>query len=161
MLVAGLLLIAVLLAGCAQAASPQNQTSSGALGAPAAVPVPSNGTQLAMSDNKTGYEKTQATIVNAIADGTYTEPVSYVSPGGVDELTISLAVKDDVITSVAITPIKADNKSMMYLANYNRNIQPLVVGKKISELNLPKNVAGSSLTNGAFKQYVADLMQKY
>jgi len=159
MLVAGLLLIAVLLAGCAQASAPQEPAQSGALGAPASPSAPAP--ELVMSDNKTGYDKTQAVIVNAIADGTYMEPVSYVSPGGIDELVISLAVKDDIITSVALEAITANNISSNYVANYNKNIQPLVIGKKINELNLPANVAGSSLTNAAFKQYVEGLIEKY
>ncbi|VVC01861.1 Uncharacterised protein [uncultured archaeon] len=162
MLVAGLLLIGVLLSGCAQASSPSAANSSNSLGAPApSASAPATAPDLAISDNKTGYDKTQATISQVIADGNYTEPVTYMSPGGKDELMMSVVVKGDVITSVSITPTKADNKSMMYMSNYNKNIQPLVVGKKINELNLPKNVAGSSLTNGAFKQYVADLIAKY
>lgn len=110
-----------------------------------------------VAENRTGYEQTQQSIQMAIADGNYTKNLTYSSPGGNDVVEISVSVLNNSITSVSLKPTQAVPISENYIKNYNQSIQPLVVGKKIDQIDLPRNVAGSSLTNAAFKQYLLEL----
>lgn len=109
------------------------------------------------ADSKNGYEKTKQAIQTALSDGTYSNAITYASPGGQDSTNITVTISNGVISDVTLSPIKAGEVSTNYINNYDRNIKPLVIGKKISEIKLPANVAGSSLTNEAFKSYLQKL----
>ena len=112
--------------------------------------------------NKTGYEQTQDTITLAIADGTYTQEVSYEYHSGTESMEVSLSVENDIITSASIVPKGTPHQYSLKLMNdVNSALPNLVVGKKIDELDLPKNISGASLTTGAFKQYVNRLIEEY
>ncbi len=118
-----------------------------------------------VAENKTGYDITQQTIALAVADGTYTKDVTYTyHPGtpmqGNEVVTISVTVKDDVVTAASVKANNPVRMSVRYIEGLNAALPDLVVGKKITELNLPNQIAGSSLTTAAFKQYVNGLVQK-
>jgi len=117
-------------------------------------------TGLLAANNKTGYEQTQATITQAIADGAYAKNLSYEIYGNSDTVEIRLGIKNDVIESASLEIISAGDKSKKYIGNFASALPDLVVGKKITELNLPVQVSGSSITTRAFKQYVEELIQK-
>ncbi len=193
-LLVSLLVLFVILAGCAQNStntSPQtpgasvqaqggtpipidsatpsvspsvNSTSgspSNAAPVSAAAPVLSN-SSFAASDNKTGYDKTKATIAAIVPDGTYENNISYTNPSGTDIADIKISVQGDVITAASVTLNGNPNRISTKLAgNFNDALPALVVGKKINELNIPRNVAGSSLTTAAFKGYVDQLVQNH
>lgn len=111
------------------------------------------------ADPKTSYDKNQSAIAAAVADGNYAANVTYQYHSGNETVEIKLAVKDDVITAASVTAQgQPTNVTLKIVGKYNDALPGLVVGKKITELDLPKNVAGSSLTNAAFKQYVAGLV---
>jgi len=147
-----LVLISMLIAGCASQDSntPTKTDASGTVSA--------TGTDI-LANNKTGHEQTQATIAQAIADGTYAGNVSYFR-GGNDTVEFSLSVKNDVVTDVAVKTIMADEISANYISNFASALPDLVVGKKITELNLPYQVSGASATTEAFQNYVDGLIQK-
>lgn len=163
-----LALVAALLAGCTANPGQSQSLPAPGLAAPGQAPpssmTPAPGAVVpgtpALNDTKTSYDKTQQVINHLIADGVYANPVDYRSPGGQNQMTVSVTVANDVVTAVSLTPVTADPKSTMYMNNFNRNVQPLVVGKKINEIKLPHNVAGSSLTSGAFQQYIDSLLAK-
>ncbi len=106
------------------------------------------------ADSKNSTEKVQESVSQAVADGTYADTTSYMSPGGRDLVDFSVSVKGDVVTAVSVTPKDVDETSSEYIAGFSSEISNVVVGKKINELNLPLNVAGASLTTAAFKAYV-------
>ncbi|MES2023523.1 MAG: hypothetical protein V4439_02465 [Patescibacteria group bacterium] len=117
----------------------------------AVVPVADNSTatQLPPADNvkrtSSGYK-----------DGTYSATGSYMSPGGYDQLGVSLTLKDGIITDVSVTNMAGDEKSKkiqdMFIANYKQ----YVVGRNISDLNLTK-VSGSSLTPQGFNDAIEQI----
>lgn len=112
------------------------------------------------TENKTSYDKNQTTIANVLADGTYSQYVSYNYHSGTETVDITLTVKNDVVTSASVTDDNPSNMMSARIINsFNAALPDLVVGKKINELNIPHNVAGSSLTTGAFKSYVDSLLQ--
>ena len=143
------LLVSLLLFGCVN--SQPNAPSSGGQ------TTVNKSNQTMVTENRTGFDQTQQAIKMAIADGNYEQNVTYSSPAGDDIVDISISVLNNTITSVSLKPTHAAPISENFIKNYNQSIQSLVVGKKIDQINLPHNVAGSSLTNAAFKQYLSQL----
>ena len=111
-----------------------------------------------ISDNKTAYDKNQTVIAQLIADGTYVNDISYRYPRGTNTVTVDITVKNDTITAASVAGNNVDMMSARYISNFNSALPDLVVGKKINELSIPRNVAGSSLTTAAFAQYVNGLI---
>jgi len=111
-----------------------------------------------ISDNKTAYDKNQTVIAQLIADGTYVNDISYRYPRGTNTVTVDITVKNDTITAASVAGNNVDMMSARYISNFNSALPDLVVGKKINELSIPRNVAGSSLTSAAFAQYVNGLV---
>jgi uncharacterized protein with FMN-binding domain len=114
---------------------------------------------MTIGDNKTGFDKTQETIELAVADGTYAADATYAQPKGNATAKISITVKDDIITAASAEGVNADPWSTKIIGDFNAALPDLVVGKKITELDIPINVAGSSLTTAAFKSYVGELVE--
>jgi uncharacterized protein with FMN-binding domain len=85
-------------------------------------------------------------------DGTYTASGTYQSPGGQDQVDVSLTIKNDIVTDANVTA-SGDNTSKFYQGMFLANYKPLVVGKDISTLKLSK-VSGSSLTSAGFNAAV-------
>jgi len=166
-LVAGIFclgIVLMLLFGCVGSGTASQAPGNGAPSQVApAPPAPSTASKVDVStDTKSGYDKTQQTIALAVADGTYSKIVTYQYHSGSDDVNVSISVKDDIVTAASVSPAaQLDNVSMKIIGNYNAALPKLVVGKKITELNLPKNVAGSSLTNAAFKHYVDEVIATY
>ncbi len=118
-----------------------------------------NKTNLSMGDNKTGFDKTQEAIALAVADGTYVSSETYSYHSGNETVEIKITVENDTITAASVEPSsEAHDVSKKIIGNFNAALPELVVGKKIDKLDIPKNVAGSSLTTAAFKQYVDELV---
>ena len=149
----------LLLFGCTQQ-SPGQQSAPGSGNVQ---PAQNNGSlQLSpsgiLAENKTGYDKTQSAIASAVADGNYDANVSYAYHSGTETVEIKLSVKDGVITAASVTGINPAMMSARIISNFNGALPGLVVGKRIDQLDIPRNVAGSSLTTAAFKQYVDGLV---
>ena len=185
-LIVVLLVFVLLFYGCAGASSqnppatgqnqntqsnPQNQSNLQNQVAPPAknnappAPPSDNGTVQKkpgiVADNKTGYEKTQQTITQVIADGTYVKEIQYPYHSGNTTVDVKVTVKNDTVTSVSVAGVNADKISMKIIGNFAAALPDLVVGKKISDIKLPRNVAGSSLTSAVFQQYVNSLVQNH
>ena len=78
-------------------------------------------------------------------DGSYTATGSYMSPGGQDQIGVTLTLANDIITDVSINPQAGDRTSSRYMARFASGYKQYVVGKNIADVNLT-NVSGSSLT---------------
>lgn len=85
----------------------------------------------------------------AYRNGTYTATGNYVSPGGQEDITVTLTISNDTITSASATTHAAAPISRQYQGEFVSNFKPLVIGKNIADLKLGK-VAGSSLTGKGF-----------
>lgn len=82
-------------------------------------------------------------------DGAYTAVGTYDSPAGVESISITLAIKDDVITSASAVNQAGDETSSRYQDIFISNFQSLVVGQKVDSIRLTK-VSRSSLTPAGF-----------
>jgi len=92
-------------------------------------------------------------------DGTYSATGSYMSPGGRDELFVTLAIKNNIVTTVTATAKPGDETSAYYEDIFVKNFKPFVVGKDIATLKLDK-VSGSSLTPKGFNDAVSQIKKQ-
>lgn len=150
-LIVSLMLISMIMIGCTSQSQPPPNKSSDATTV--------NKTDI-VADNKTAYDKTQQAIAQAVADGTYSDNVTYAYHSGNETVEIKVTVKGDVVTAASVSGINPVPISAKIISNFNNALPDLVVGKKITELAIPRNVAGSSLTTAAFRQYVNGLVAK-
>ena len=94
-------------------------------------------------------KKGNVIAVSVYRNGTYTATGSYMSPGGEDQLGVTLTLKDDVITDVSVTLGANDHRSLSFQNIFAENYKQYVVGKNITGLYL-NAVSGSSLTPRGF-----------
>lgn len=85
----------------------------------------------------------------AYKNGTYTAIGSYMSPGGYDQIGVTLTIKNDLVTNSSVNLMPGDNTSARYQQTFADNYQQYVVGQNISGLNLGK-ISRSSLTPQGF-----------
>jgi len=153
-----LVLLSVFLAGCLT----QDSGASGSQVMPAQAGTEKN-VDISAAGNKSSYEKMQEEIQMAVADGTYVKNVTYEYHSGPEIVEITLSVEGDIITGASVVSTGGDQNpySLQLISGVNAALPELVVGKKIDELDIPKNVAGSSLTTAAFKGYVQEVIDAY
>ena len=89
-------------------------------------------------------------------DGTYSATGSYMSPGGYQQLGVTITLKNDIITSASVTNMASDGRSQRYQNMFISGYQQYVVGKNIADVHLTK-VSGSSLTPSGFNDALAQI----
>lgn len=101
----------------------------------------------------------QPVVASAYKDGTYSSVGDYVSPGGAEQVGVSLTLKDGVVvdstfTVMATRPISKNMQNVV-----SENYKQYVIGKPIDEVVLNK-VSSSSLTPLGFNDAVAKIKQQ-
>lgn len=165
-LLVALSLAGMLLTGCVSQPNANPSASPSVSTAPSVIPSVPAATATPVinvtTENKTSQEKINQSIAAAVADGTYNTQSTYAYHSGTETVAISLSVANDVVTNASVTPSdQANPMSRRIIDNFNAALPDLVVGKKIDQLNIPHNVAGSSLTTAAFKAYVDQLVANH
>ncbi|HTK33096.1 MAG TPA: hypothetical protein VL335_00920 [Candidatus Paceibacterota bacterium] len=89
-------------------------------------------------------------------DGTYTANGTYMSPGGQDEIKVTLTLKSDIVTDATVVTVIADHTSQRYQDKFISGYKQYVVGQNISSLNVTV-VSGSSLTSTGFNNALAKI----
>ena len=92
-------------------------------------------------------------------NGTYEAMGNYTSPGGDEQIDITLTLAFDTITDASAAPQATGGISLKMQQSFTDNFKPLVVGKKLDEVSLTK-VARSSLTPTGFNDAVAQIKLK-
>lgn len=92
----------------------------------------------------------------AYKNGTYSAVGTYMSPGGQDQINVTLVLKNDIITNATVTSKYADNTSLRYQDKFISGYQAYVVGQDISTVHLTR-VSGSSLTPAGFNDALAKI----
>jgi uncharacterized protein with FMN-binding domain len=113
------------LAGCAGADSASGDANSGSAGA-----------------SSSSYK-----------DGTYTAEGQYVTPESIENISVTVTLKDNAITDVRINGTPQERESAQYQARFVGGISSVVVGKDIDQIDVSR-VAGSSLTSGGFNRAI-------
>lgn len=107
---------------------------------------------------KEGPKPTQEAL-DLVKDGRESMKVSYLSPAGEESFDISILVDSNrVIKDSSIVPHAKEGPSLKLQTAFAEAHKSLVVGKKVSELNL-KAVGGASLTTAAYLQGLKMLEQ--
>lgn len=88
-------------------------------------------------------------------DGVYSVTGNYTSPGGQEEIGVTLTLADGVVTDSQVEVRATRPISKMKQTDFSEHYKTEVVGKSLSELQLSK-VSGSSLTPKGFN----DALQK-
>lgn len=83
-------------------------------------------------------------------DGSYTVTEAYKVPdGSSDSITVTIALKDDTVTSLSVTGAGLKRESQQYQSRFIGSIDSQVIGKDIDTISLSR-VGGASLTTKAF-----------
>ena len=98
----------------------------------------------------------ETTISSKYKDGIYSAVGNYTSPGGSEQIAITLTLKDDVIVDASAVSKAFRPNSKIFQGQFVDNFKPLVIGKKIDDVHLTK-VSGSSLTGIGFNDAVAQI----
>ena len=89
-------------------------------------------------------------------DGTYMANGSYISPGGGEKVSITLVLKDSLVTSASFSSTPSGGTAQRMQAKFAAGFKDLVVGKNIDEISLTV-VNGSSLTPVGFMDALAKI----
>lgn len=100
--------------------------------------------------------ETQADANATYKDGEYEATGDYTSPGGSQEITVSVTVKDGVITDTSAQEGATDSESREHQEEFIDSYKTQVVGKKLSEISLSR-VSGSSLTSQGFNDAIQQI----
>jgi len=92
-------------------------------------------------------------------NGTYSATGSYMSPGGQDQIAVTLTLVNDIVTDVSVTPYPGDHTSQRYMDRFVSGYKQYVVGQNIASINLTR-VSGSSLTPTGFNNALAQIKSK-
>jgi len=92
----------------------------------------------------------QSTDTSTYKDGTYTATGSYISPGGVESLDLTVTIKDGVITDTSLINHPTEQEAAQHQQLFADHYKALIVGKKINDVASLSRVAGSSLTSNGF-----------
>ncbi|MBI4232124.1 hypothetical protein HY605_02735 [Candidatus Peregrinibacteria bacterium] len=82
----------------------------------------------------------------AYEDGSYTEVGNYESPAGTESVTVTVALKADVVESVNVVSNAVNETSKKMQGLFIDGVGSLVVGKKLDEIGGLAQVNGSSLS---------------
>ncbi|MFT4125988.1 MAG: FMN-binding protein [Gordonia sp. (in: high G+C Gram-positive bacteria)] len=86
-------------------------------------------------------------------DGNYTATGHYTSPGGPQQIGVTVTLANSQITKVSLDRSHTTGTSAEFQAKFASGIDAEVVGKNIDELDVSK-VSGSSLTSGGFNDAI-------
>jgi hypothetical protein len=89
-------------------------------------------------------------------DGTYSTNVTYRTPGGNENLVVTLTLKNDVITDANVIYSGIAPTSQKYQQQFESGYKTLVIGQDIEGLSLSR-VSGSSLTPKAFNNALTQI----
>lgn len=111
------------------------------------------------SDSSNTTSSTSAASNTSYKNGTYSATGSYTSPGGNEEIDVAVTISNGVVTNSAVTPHAASGESSEYQSDFVAGYRQLVVGKKLTDIQLGK-VSGSSLTSRGFNQALDEIRNK-
>lgn len=108
------------------------------------------------TSNETSDDNTSSEVASAYKDGTYTAVGDYVSPGGPEQVEVTLTIKDGVVTDSVFKHLAERPISLQMQENFAAGYKEYVIGKKLDEVEVGK-VSGSSLTPKGFNDAVAKI----
>lgn len=101
----------------------------------------------------TNSTPTMTSKTSQYKNGKYMVVGDYVSPGGPEQIDVSLTLENGIVKEVMVTPKATLPGSLNFQQKFAEGISGVVVGKSLGELNVDK-VSGSSLTPKGFNDAV-------
>ena len=89
-------------------------------------------------------------------NGTFTAQGSYFTPGGSENISVSLTINHDVVTASTVTPEATRGISAHFQDVFAQGYKQFVVGKNLSSLSVGK-ISGASLTPNGFNAAVEQI----
>ena len=111
--------------------------------------------QSKVSQNSIHRNESMANMMNfsEYKNGVYSTSGNYISPGGIEEIGVTLTLQNGVIIDSNVE-VRAERDISVTMQNaFAANYKEQVVGKNIDEVNLTK-VSGSSLTPNGFNDAI-------
>lgn len=93
-------------------------------------------------------------MVSLYKDGAYTVVGNYESPAGPESINVTVTLAGDTVTEVEYAGTAENMRSKKEQANFGEGYKPMVVGKKIDDIQLVA-VSGASLTTKGFMDALA------
>ena len=119
-----------------------------------------SGNPLQTGTNKTGNSSLSDLATVKVPNGVHEAQKQYAFHAGVNTVDISVGTQNDVIENISVNAVgNVDPMSARIIENFASALPDLVVGKKIEDVNLPRNVAGSSLTTATVNDYLHSLYE--
>jgi uncharacterized protein with FMN-binding domain len=88
--------------------------------------------------------------------GTYTATGSYSSPGGDEQIGVTLTLANDTISRLSVDTSSASGPAEQFQNQFAEGIDALVVGKRLDQVSVSR-VSGSSLTSTGFNKAIATI----
>jgi len=105
----------------------------------------------------TGSSAGSGTATDAsFKDGSYAATGSYESPGGHQQITVHVTLRDGVITDTSAISGAQDPESQEYQSMFIGGYKSQVVGKNIADVHVSR-VSGSSLTSQGFNDAISQI----
>ena len=82
-------------------------------------------------------------------NGTYSAKASYVTPGGIESIDLSVTITNGVITDTSVAASGNSDHAQIHQKDFADGYKSLVVGKDVDSVSLSR-VSGASLTSNAF-----------
>ncbi len=95
-------------------------------------------------------------ISSTYKNGNYSASGFYNSPGGTEQINVSVTLKDGVITDATVTSLARRSEARFYQGEFISGFSSYVVGKSIDNVVLSK-VSGSSLTPRGWNNAIAQI----
>ena len=87
---------------------------------------------------------------NDYVNGTYSASKTYSVPQGhTEDISVTLTIKDDIITGFSVNTVATNQKSQQYQAGFDSNIEQSIDGTDLDEADVSR-LGGASLTSNAF-----------
>lgn len=83
------------------------------------------------------------------ADGTYRGSGSYETPGGPQQIDVTVVLRDGVVTDLQVDPAARNTTSRRFQERFASEVVPRVVGRPLDEVDVDR-LAGSSSTGAGF-----------
>lgn len=101
----------------------------------------------------TNREDSPSTEALVYKDGTYSARGTYKSPAGIENISVTVTLKDGIVTDSTAVGQATDSKSIRFQGLFIDGYKQYVVGKSLDEVLLDK-VSGSSLTGAGFNDAI-------
>jgi uncharacterized protein with FMN-binding domain len=113
-------------------------------------------TAASTGSSTTSTASSSSTSSSGFKDGTYSASSSYYVPDGNENIKLTVAVRNGVITNATVANSQGDPTSAFFQQDFASNFKSYVVGKKIASLQIGV-ISGASDTSQGFNDALSQI----